>query len=101
MTMPLGSVSLGSLCVNTKWTRSKCNFFYFWSEPNKPRELNYKCECTLKAGIHYKNLNRFLKTRHHTLSDKGKLGIIHYATEDHTLPDFKVVPITMNLSRNV
>ncbi len=29
-------------------------------------------------------------------SDKGKRGIIHYASEDHTLPDFKVVSITMN-----
>ncbi len=33
--------------------------------------------------------------------DKGKLGIIHYVTEDHTLPDFTVVPITMNSRRNV
>ncbi len=32
--------------------------------------------------------------------DKGKLGIIHYVTEDHTLPDFKVFPITTNSSRN-
>ncbi len=43
---------------------------------------------------------------HHTLtdfvnSDKGKLGIIHYSNEDHTLPDFKVFPITMNLRRNM
>ncbi len=44
---------------------------------------------------------QLLKTRHHTLTnfingDKGKLGIIHYVSEDHTLPDFKVVPITTN-----
>ncbi len=48
----------------------------------------------------------FLNRRHHTLTDfingdKGRLGIINYVSEDHTLPDFKVVPITTKSCRNV
>lgn len=40
------------------------------------------------------NLNR-----HHefVIVTDGKLSIIHQTTEEHMLPDFKVVPITTNM----
>ncbi len=60
------------------------------------RECMDRIRDTLKAGKHYttfKIRTDFLNTKHHTLTDFingdiGKLGIKHYVSEDHTLPDF-------------
>lgn len=46
-------------------------------------------------------MNRFLNRRRHKLADfvndyRKKTDIIHYQTENHTLPDLQVIPNTTN-----
>ncbi len=83
----------------------KC-IYYIKSESSQTLIYRQQGSLRLKYRAQLFKLEQIFKTRHHTLtdfvnSDKGKLGIIHYATEDHTLTDFKVVPNTTNSRRNV